>query len=294
MSGDEGSAVRAVGIAPVGMSPEPGRRLASRAPAGSKLALAVLVALVVLSPWPFGSVLLRTTQAIALVSLATALGAFAWDGGAARCGSPPRRSCGRSLGLWLLAVFQLVPLPAALHRWLAPGSAAVWHPDVPRRGRRPRPRPAPDLAPPRGHAPLARVRDGPRRARAGRGARAARAPLLLRASIAIVAGGVLGRGLRPRRAARLRRQALRRLERAHRRPLRPLRQQEPLRRLRRARGAPRGGPRDGPRRRGPPRPRLAELDREPPREVGRRSPGARPSCSCWRCRSRSRAAASSA
>ena len=35
------------------------------------------------------------------------------------------------LGLWALAVFQLVPLPEALHHWLAPGSAAVWHPDVP-------------------------------------------------------------------------------------------------------------------------------------------------------------------
>ena len=53
---------------------------ATPAPAGSKVALAVLVALVVLSPWPFGSVHLRTTQAIALVSLATALGAFLWDG----------------------------------------------------------------------------------------------------------------------------------------------------------------------------------------------------------------------
>jgi len=53
---------------------------ATPAPAGSKVALAVLVGLVVLSPWPFGSVHLRTTQAIALVSLATAPGAFAWDG----------------------------------------------------------------------------------------------------------------------------------------------------------------------------------------------------------------------
>ncbi len=34
-------------------------------------------------------------------------------------------------GLWLLAVAQLVPLPESLHRLIAPGSAAVWHPDVP-------------------------------------------------------------------------------------------------------------------------------------------------------------------
>ena len=61
-----------------------------------------------------------------------------------------------------------------------------------------------------------------------------------------------------------------------RRPLRPLRQQEPLRRLRRARGAPRGGPGGGPRRRGAPRRGLAELDRQPPREVGRRRVGRGP------------------
>ena len=101
------------------------------APAGSKVALAVLVGLVVLSPWPFGSVHLRTTQAIALVSLATALAAFAWDGWRGQLQLPPRALLWPLLGLWALAVFQLVPLPEALHHWLAPGSAAVWHPDVP-------------------------------------------------------------------------------------------------------------------------------------------------------------------
>jgi len=103
------------------------------APAGSDVALAVLVGLVVLSPWPFGSVHLRTTQAIALVSLATALGAFAWDGwrGRGQLPLPPRALLWPLLGLWTLAVFQLVPLPEGLHHWLAPGSAAVWHPDVP-------------------------------------------------------------------------------------------------------------------------------------------------------------------
>jgi O-antigen ligase len=100
------------------------------APAGSKVALAVLVALVVLSPWPFGSVHLRTTQAIALVSLVTALGAFLWDGWHGTLRLPPRALLWPLLGLWALAVFQLVPLPEALHRAIAPGSAAVWHPDV--------------------------------------------------------------------------------------------------------------------------------------------------------------------
>jgi O-antigen ligase len=100
------------------------------APAGSKAALAVLVALVVFSPWPFGSVHLRTTQAIALVSLATALGAVLHDA-RRRPLLLPQLLLWPLLGLWTLAVFQLVPLPAALHHAIAPGSAAVWHPDVP-------------------------------------------------------------------------------------------------------------------------------------------------------------------
>jgi O-antigen ligase len=98
---------------------------------GSKAALATLVALVVASPWPFGSAHLRATQAIALVSLATALGAFAWDGWHRRLLLPPRVILWPLAGLWALAVSQLVPLPEALHRVLAPGTAVVWHPDVP-------------------------------------------------------------------------------------------------------------------------------------------------------------------
>ena len=104
---------------------------ATPVPAGSKVALAVLVALVFLSPWPFGSVHLRTTQAIALVSLATALAAFAWDGWRGQLQLPSRSLLWPLLGLWVLAVVQLVPLPEGVHHWLAPGSAAVWHPDVP-------------------------------------------------------------------------------------------------------------------------------------------------------------------
>jgi len=102
---------------------------ASPAPAGSKVALAVLVGLVVLSPWPFGSVHLRTTQAIALVSLATALAAFLWDWRRGRL-PLPRGIAWPLLGLWALAALQLAPLPPSLHLWIAPGSAAVWHPDV--------------------------------------------------------------------------------------------------------------------------------------------------------------------
>ena len=160
------------------------------APAGSKVALAVLVGLVVLSPWPFGSVHLRTTQAIALVSLATALGAFLWD---ARGGPPrlPRALAWPLLGLWALAVFQLIPLPQALHHAIAPGSAAVWHPDVPAA--------AAVLGP--GPHPVSLYPEATRRWLAfATGVLAlalAAAPalrhrhLLLRASIAVVAGAVL-------------------------------------------------------------------------------------------------------
>jgi len=97
---------------------------------GSQAALAALVALVVLSPWAFGSVDPGATQAIALVSLTVALAALAWD---ARHGmlQPPPIALWPFAGLWLLAVAQLVPLPESLHRLIAPGSAAVWHPDVP-------------------------------------------------------------------------------------------------------------------------------------------------------------------
>ena len=104
---------------------------ATPTPAGSKVALTVLVALVVLAPWPFGSVHLRTTQAIALISLTTALGALLWDGWHRQLQLPPRVILWPLLGLWALAVIQLIPLPEDVHRWIAPGSAAVWHPGVP-------------------------------------------------------------------------------------------------------------------------------------------------------------------
>jgi O-antigen ligase len=87
------------------------------------------VALAVVSPWPFGSVDPGATRAIALVALATAIVALAWDArlGALRLARFPTWAW---LCLWLLGVLQLLPLPAALHASLAPGSAFVWHPDV--------------------------------------------------------------------------------------------------------------------------------------------------------------------
>jgi O-antigen ligase len=98
--------------------------------AGSRAALVVLVALVVLSPWAFGSVDPWAVRTITLVSLATALFAFVWDAKGGRHHESPIPLWPLA-GLWLLGVLQLVPIPAALHKLIAPGSAAIWHPDVP-------------------------------------------------------------------------------------------------------------------------------------------------------------------
>jgi O-antigen ligase len=97
----------------------------------------LLVALVVLSPWPFGSVHLRTTQAIAIIgSLAVLLSLAAAIRLKRSSVSLSPDSSGHLwvvalAGLWLLGLLQLVPLPPSLHAFLAPGSAAVWHPAAP-------------------------------------------------------------------------------------------------------------------------------------------------------------------
>jgi O-antigen ligase len=90
-----------------------------------------------------------------------------------------------------LAVVQVVPLPGALHQLVAPGSAGVWHPDVPQAaavlGSGPRPISLHPEATPRslafatGLLALALAAVPALRERR----------LLLRSSIAIVAGGVL-------------------------------------------------------------------------------------------------------
>jgi len=103
---------------------------ASAARPAARTALAVLVVLVVLSPWPFGRVHPLTTAAIAFVALATALGALVWDGSQGWL-ELPRLVVWPLIGLWLLALVQLLPLPASIHWLIAPGSAAVWHPGVP-------------------------------------------------------------------------------------------------------------------------------------------------------------------
>jgi O-antigen ligase len=92
------------------------------------VALAVLVTLVVLSPWPFGSAHPRTSQAIALVSLTTSLALSIRYGGRQQL-PLPSRILWPLVGAWLLACLQLVPLPGLLLEVLAPGPSAVWHPD---------------------------------------------------------------------------------------------------------------------------------------------------------------------
>jgi O-antigen ligase len=99
-------------------------------PSGPSLvALAVLVTLVVLSPWPFGSAHPRTTQATALVTLVATL---VLRIGRSRGGPVPSGGLvGPLVGLWLLACLQIVPLPPSALSVLAPGPSAVWYPSDP-------------------------------------------------------------------------------------------------------------------------------------------------------------------
>ncbi len=110
----------------------------------------LLVALVVLSPWPFGSAPAWATRAIAivgslavLVRLALAMprrrpsptspleGVHAPTNGADPASSPATFGRVTLASLWFLyalALAQVIPLPRAIHSHVAPGSAAVWHP----------------------------------------------------------------------------------------------------------------------------------------------------------------------
>ena len=96
----------------------------------STLALVVLVLLSVVSPWAFGAVTPDSRRVVTLVALVAV--ALALVAGALR-----QRVALPALPLWPLAGFlalallQLVPLPPRLHRLIAPGSFAVWHPADP-------------------------------------------------------------------------------------------------------------------------------------------------------------------
>jgi O-antigen ligase len=94
----------------------------------SQGALIALTALVVLSPWVFGGVHPLVTQAISVLALLVSLVGLALTRTRLEL---PARPLLPLLGLWLLGVLQLALLPRALHRFLAPGSAAIWYPSDP-------------------------------------------------------------------------------------------------------------------------------------------------------------------
>ena len=100
------------------------------APNVSSLALVVLVGLTVLSPWPFGSVAPLAVHLVMTVALATTAVALAWAamGDGLRLPALPIVPL---LSVLAAGIFQLLPLPPALHAVLAPGSHAVWCPALP-------------------------------------------------------------------------------------------------------------------------------------------------------------------
>lgn len=92
----------------------------------------VLVGLAVLSPWPFGSVTPLAVHLITLAALTTSAIALAWASPAdLRLPDVPLLPL---LGLLVLGLLQLLPLPGGLHAALAPGSHAAWSPTSPAAG----------------------------------------------------------------------------------------------------------------------------------------------------------------
>jgi O-antigen ligase len=102
------------------------RRRSEDTDGASTLALVVLVALVVAAPWPFGSVRPWTIELMTVIALGAALVALL--AGLRRGLQLADVPVWPLLGFLGVALVQLVPLPAALHAVVAPGSAAVWHP----------------------------------------------------------------------------------------------------------------------------------------------------------------------
>ncbi len=107
----------------------PARRGTEASAWPSTVALAALVALAVLAPWPFGAVQPWATRLLTLVALGVALVALVGASFRGLVLGPVRPwplLCFLGLGL-----IQLAPLPAELHAVIAPGSAVVWHPSGP-------------------------------------------------------------------------------------------------------------------------------------------------------------------
>lgn len=94
------------------------------------LALAALVASAVLLPWAVGGV--QPPARLALVATALLASALVLLDGAIRGRlTLPDVPAWPVASFLVLALLQLLPLPAALHRLLAPGSHAAWHPADP-------------------------------------------------------------------------------------------------------------------------------------------------------------------
>jgi O-antigen ligase len=96
----------------------------------SAVALVALVALAAASPWTFGAVQpaahrVVSTLALAACVLAAVLAVLQKEAPLPAVPIVPM------LGFLAVVAFQLVPLPAGLHRWLARGSYEVWHPPDP-------------------------------------------------------------------------------------------------------------------------------------------------------------------
>jgi O-antigen ligase len=92
------------------------------------VALAVLVGLAVLAPWPFGCVQPEAVRTLTLATLVTAsvTAATTLPTGLRL----PALPLAPVLAFLAVGLLQLVPLPLALHGLLAPGSSDVWHPPV--------------------------------------------------------------------------------------------------------------------------------------------------------------------
>ena len=108
---------------------EPGRLAEPvAAPSSARIALWILIALAILAPWPFGSTQPWAVRAVTLIALVTAIAVSFEQArrGALHLSHGP---LGPVAVLVALGFIHLIPLPAGLHAILAPGSAAVWHPE---------------------------------------------------------------------------------------------------------------------------------------------------------------------
>jgi len=103
------------------------------APLGSRLAAATLVVIALASPWAFGAVAPRALLlviAVGLLAVAAALALGVARGRGADLALPALTRW-PLLAFVALALAQLLPLPDAVHRRLAPGSFSVWRPSEP-------------------------------------------------------------------------------------------------------------------------------------------------------------------